>query len=241
MAGSTSCFDDGVAARRVQLGSFSALADTLAFVSTCKTLAELASFMFDAALSIGLQATAGGMLTGPKAQSGDLFYFNNWPESWLAVYRASGILELDPIVRWAMASGAPITWTDLASRLDPTDPGRELFVVAAQHGYKEGYALPVRSQAGHLGLLSVAGDRGPLSFEEQSVLQVLGTASMNRAEALAGNLAVVRPIPSLTERERECVAHAGAWPGGAGDCRQAWHIAGHGAFPPGQCAGQDAG
>ena len=116
------------------------------------------------------------------------------------------MLELDPIVRWAMASGAPITWTELAGRLDPSDPGCELFRVAARHGYVEGFALPVRSQAGHLGLLSVAGDRGPLSVEEQSVLQVLGTAVINRAEALAGDVAIARPMPALTERERECVA-----------------------------------
>ena len=189
-----------------QATSLATLPSALACILDCETVAQLGWLMFSIADAMGLQATAGGMLTGPKAESGDLFYFNNWPNSWLAIYRTSGILELDPIVRWAMASGAPITWTDLAGRLDPADPGRELFLVAAQHGYKEGYALPVRSQAGHLGLLSVAGDRGPLSLEEQSVLQVLGVAGMNRAEALAGDLAIIRPMPSLTERERACVA-----------------------------------
>ncbi len=196
----------GPGSHPVQACSFALLPDTLACLTSCQTVTDLGLFMFEIVASIGLQATAGGMLTGPKALSGDLFYFNNWPNSWLEIYRVSGILELDPIVRWAMASGTPITWADLAKRLDPNDPGRELFLVAAQHGYKEGFALPVRSQAGHIGLLSVAGDRGALSGEEQTVLQVLGTAAMNRAETLAGDNAAARPVPSLTKRERECVA-----------------------------------
>ena len=182
------------------------LAGTLWKVMASKTINDLGHLMFGLGQQMNLQATAGGMLTGPKAQSGNLFYFNNWPESWLAIYRASGILELDPIVRWAMASGAPITWSDLANRLEPMDPGRELFLVAAQHGYKDGFALPVRTLTGHLGLYSVAGDRGALSLEEQSFLQVVGTAAMNHAETLAGQPELARPLPSLTERERACVA-----------------------------------
>ena len=106
--------------------------------------------------SDALDVTAGGMLTGPKAESGDLFYFNNRPESWLAVYRASGLLEVDPIVRWAMASGTPSRWDDLASRLDAADPAREPCGLAARHGYRECFALPVRTLAGHLGLDSVS-------------------------------------------------------------------------------------
>ena len=133
------------------------IADSLRQVAASETVSNLGAFIFDVAEAMDLKVTAGGMLTGPKAESGDLFYFNNWPASWLAVYRASGILEVDPIVRWAMASGAPITWGDLASRLDSADPARELFVLAARHGYCAGFALPVRTLAGHLGLLSLAG------------------------------------------------------------------------------------
>ena len=175
-------------------------------VMECKNLTVLTQRVVAITYDLRFTAVAGGMLTGPKAESGNLFYFNNWPETWLEVYQRSGILELDPIVRWAMASGAPITWSALASQLDPADPGRELFILAAEHGYTEGFAVPVRTLAGHLGLVSVAGDRGTLSTEEQIFLQVVGAAAINRAETLAEKPAVARPVAALTERERECVS-----------------------------------
>jgi DNA-binding CsgD family transcriptional regulator len=85
------------------------------------------------------------------------------------------------------------------------DPGHALFELAAQHGYKEGYVLPVRTVSGHLGLLSVAGDRPPLSLVEQSLLQVVGTAVLNRAEAITEEQPST-VIKALTKRERDCVA-----------------------------------
>ena len=206
MAEPTTQTGPGRGAALIGTGSLASITQALERINACGTVAQLGSFLFEAAAFLGLQATAGGMLTGPKAGSGDLFYFNNWPESWAAVYRSSGIMERDPVVRWAMVSGAPITWTDLQSRLAPDDPSGDLFALAAQHRYTEGFALPVRSQAGHLGLFSVAGERGPLSLGEQGLLQLLGTAGMNRAEMLAGHSDAARPARLLTEREQECVA-----------------------------------
>jgi DNA-binding CsgD family transcriptional regulator len=54
-------------------------------------------------------------------------------------------------------------------------------------------------------LLSVAGDRGVLSVGEQTFLQVVGTAAIDRAEMLEEQ-ETARPLPALTERERACVA-----------------------------------
>jgi DNA-binding CsgD family transcriptional regulator len=161
--------------------------------------------MFGISETLSLSATAGGMLTGPKAASDNLFYFNNWPASWVEVYRSNMIESKDPIVRWALGSGAPVTWLKLRAMLERTDPGHALFDLAAQHGYKEGYALPVRTASGHLGLLSVAGDRPPLSLVEQSLLQVVGTAALNRAEAITEEQPST-VIKALTKRERDCVA-----------------------------------
>jgi DNA-binding CsgD family transcriptional regulator len=177
----------------------------LAYVAQCSTLPELTTAIFGLSDKLLLSATAGGMLTGPKAASDDLFYFNNWPASWLEVYRAKLGNGQDPVVRWALGSGAPITWLGLRARLAPDDPGHGLFQLAAEHGFAEGFALPVRTTEGHLGLVSWGGDRAPLSFEEQGLLQVVGAAALNRAEAITGEQ-TLQVIKVLTRRERECVA-----------------------------------
>ncbi len=181
------------------------LAGWLRAIGSCDRIDDLAGLVFQLSGSLSLCTTAGGMLTGPKSASDDLFYFNNWPAAWLRTYQENGLAGRDPAVRWALGSGAPITWLDLRARLDVSDPGIDLFDLAAIHGFVEGYILPVRTTAGHLGLVCMAGDRPPLSPEEQALLQVTGTAAINRAEAItavqSGEL-----IKAFTARERECAA-----------------------------------
>ena len=185
--------------------SVGSIALWLTRIADCKRVQDVAAAMFDISSGLSLSATACGMLTGPKATSDTLFYFNNWPASWVDLYRAHAIEGRDPLVRWALGSGAPVTWLKLRAMLEPGDPGHALFDLAAQHGYVEGYALPVRTTAGHLGLLSVAGDRPALSVDEQSFLQVTGSAALNRAEAITEEQAS-QVIKALTKRERACVA-----------------------------------
>jgi DNA-binding CsgD family transcriptional regulator len=184
--------------------SMGSVAQWLARIAECKRVQDLAGVMFEISSALSLSATACGMLTGPKAASDSLFYFNNWPASWVDLYRANAIEGRDPVVRWALGSGAPITWLKLRAMLVPGDPGRLLFDLAAQHGYVEGFALPVRTAGGHLGLLSVAGNRPPLSVDEQSFLQVTGSAVINRAEAITEEQAN-QVIKAFTRRERDCV------------------------------------
>jgi LuxR family transcriptional activator of conjugal transfer of Ti plasmids len=174
-------------------------------IAQCNTLAELATTIFGLSNALSLSATAGGMLTGPKSASDDLFYFNNWPASWLDIYRAKLVDGQDPLVRWALGSGAPISWLNLRAKLEPGDPGHKLFELAAAQGFIEGFALPVRSAAGHLGLVSWGGDRPALSLDDQSLLQVIGAAALNRAEVITEEQSS-QVIKVLTRRERDCVA-----------------------------------
>jgi DNA-binding CsgD family transcriptional regulator len=197
--------EQGLPNDEVRPASNGSMLNSLNRIAECNSLAELASVVFRVADELLLSATAGGMLTGPKAATSDLFYFNNWPSTWLDVYRTKLIDGQDPIVRWALGSGAPITWLDLKAKLIPGDPGRKLFELAAANGFVEGFALPVRTTAGHLGLVSWGGDRPALSLDEQSLLQVVGTAALNHAEALTEDQSG-HVIKVMTRRERDCVA-----------------------------------
>ncbi len=170
----------------------------------CARMGELASLAADSVGMAGMTAIASGMITGPRLARGEVFHFNNWPEDWLTLYRARGYLERDPIPRWAVVSGAPVRWTDMLRQLPPSDPGYEIAAEAARFGFNEGVITPVRTLAGHLGLVSVGGPRTALSDEEFHFLHTICTATLHRAEALAQDSAP--PVaPQFSRREQECV------------------------------------
>jgi DNA-binding CsgD family transcriptional regulator len=153
----------------------------------------------------GLSAYAGGMVTGPIAHSTRPFYFFNWPETWIRVYEQRGFLRKDPAARWAIGSGAPITWSELKAELPANDPGHEVFAEAILHGYSEGLVVPVRTGSGALGLVSSGGDRDRLLADETALLAAFFGAALIRAEELTGTSRPPTPSP-LTLRERECTA-----------------------------------
>lgn len=172
-------------------------------IHRCDAMSSLSALTDRAVATVGMSAVACGMITGPRAASAPMFHFQNWPASWLAEYGEQGYAARDPTPRWAIVSGAPITWSELRTRLPRSDVGHEVYDAAARHGFREGLAVPVRTVDGHLGLVVAGGDRERLNRQEQTFLQVVATAALHRAEALAGATAEA-PSPALSPREREC-------------------------------------
>lgn len=169
----------------------------------CKTMAALAAATDRAVATVGMSAVACGMITGPRAAGTPMFHFQNWPAEWLAEYAAQGYAARDPTPRWAIVSGAPITWSELRSRLPRNDAGHDVYEAAARYGFREGLAVPVRTHEGNLGLVVAGGNRGRLKRQEQTFLQVVATAALHHAETLAG-AAAEAPSVTLSPREREC-------------------------------------
>lgn len=177
-----------------------------ALLATCHDMAGLAAAAAEEVALVGMTAIASGMVTGPKAVSDNAFHFNNWPRDWVELYRTRDFLSKDPIPRWAVVSGAPVTWSDLKRELPPNDPGHEVFEAVERAGFHEGMVTPVRTLDGHLGLVSVGGWRDRLLPAECQFLQAICTATLHRAEALRTEATEQRPPPAFSRRERECVA-----------------------------------
>jgi DNA-binding CsgD family transcriptional regulator len=176
-------------------------------IARSPTIEALSATFSEAVGELGMQASASGMVSGPRAVSRSPFHFTNWPPAWMAVYRERGFLARDPIPRWAIISGEAISWTDAVKRLPANDPGREVAETAADHGFHEGFVTPVRTLAGALGLVSVGGGRrSAFTLTERTVLQTLSILTLNRAEAILG-AGGEKPIPAaFSLRERECHA-----------------------------------
>ena len=131
----------------IELGSaWSAYFDLL---NGCRSVNDVSTIMQREA-SAGLTAVACGMVTGPKALSPDPFYFNNWPQGWLAMYKERAFFEKDAVPRWALNSGASITWSALKQRLSMSDPAHEVYNAALAFGFREVSCRPCGLVLGHL-------------------------------------------------------------------------------------------
>lgn len=170
----------------------------------CETVDQLSDLIARAVNPYGMTASASGMVSGPRAFSINPSHFANWPERWAALYESRGFFFIDPIVRWAMLSGAPATWSDVRTSLAPTDVGHTLYKEAAVFGFTEGLATPVRGIDGHLGLVALGGARGKLKSDETAFLAAISNIVFQRADELCGPVKPA-PLPSqFSLREQEC-------------------------------------
>ncbi|MDB5480428.1 MAG: rhiR [Caulobacteraceae bacterium] len=166
---------------------------------------ELARDFAKAIAPLRMTASASGMVSGPRALSAIPFHFTNWPSDWIDVYRLRGFVKIDPLPRWAIISGEPVSWSEVVARLPPSDPGQEVSRAARAYGFHEGFVTPVRTRTGALGLVSVGGGARPaFQLQERIFLQVVSAAALMHAEALMD--APAAPPSPFTLREQECVA-----------------------------------
>lgn len=154
---------------------------------------------------LGITAAASGVVSGPKAASGNPFHFSNWPAEWIKLYMAEDFLLADPIPRWARNSGQPVTWSELIKALPERDRGRKVITAASRSGYTEGVVIPMRARDNSLGLISMGGSRAPFSLGELVYLSNVGRAAFEAADRIenAGKAGSASPILSM--REIECL------------------------------------
>lgn len=170
-----------------------------------RSIDELARDFASAIAPLGMTTSASGMVSGPRGLSANPFHFTTWPAAWMETYQARGFIKIDPLPRWAIVSGEPVSWTEVMARLPPTDPGQEVARAARPYGFYEGFVTPVRTGTGALGLVSAGGGERPaFQLQERIFLQVISATTLRHAEALLAPAAT--PASPFTLREQECIA-----------------------------------
>ena len=104
--------------------------EAMAAFSRCEDVGTLSKIFADRLNPLGQTVAACGMVTGAKAIGGNPFFFVTWPKSWLDLYVERDFVRKDPLPRWALVSGLPVTWTALKKRLPRNDPGQEVYRAA---------------------------------------------------------------------------------------------------------------
>ncbi len=182
------------------------LVDAARRIVAAPSIADLSDAFAAAVEPLGMTAFASGMVSGPRALGDDPFHFVHWPSDWLDRYRAEGFVRIDPIARYAIVEGEAVSWTQILDRLPANDVGWTVQRAAREHGFYQGFATPVRTVGGALGLVSVGGgERTDFDLDERIYLQTLSVAALSRGEHLLADT----PEPSaavLTLRENECAS-----------------------------------
>ena len=201
-----SCYVMAVVVSTDELGRY--VIDTIGSLSLCATPSQLERVASAACARVGITTIASGMVTGPKSTSGDPFHFNTWPDAWMRLYQSKGWVEQDPVPRYAVVSGLPVTWSALMRDLPAGDPGHAIYRAAREHGFNEGFVTPVRTADGQLGLVSVGTGLTELPPAHCYFLQGICTAVLHRAESIrVGERGEERGWPpSFSARERQCLA-----------------------------------
>lgn len=83
-----------------------------------------------------------------------VFYSMQWSESWRRFY-LEHFLDRDPLLRFIEDAEEPLTWSEWRASKRLTAEEKAAFHLVGQHGWVDGFALPVPRRGSHIGLVSV--------------------------------------------------------------------------------------
>lgn len=124
-------------------------------LATCGTVAEVQALFAAAIAAHGYTVSACGAFvpteTGPEAH----FFFQDWPETWIALYQRQNFIEVDFSVAEARQRVAPFTWAEMRGFRVPTRAEAALWRTANQWGWSEGLVVPIHGPGGYMGLVTM--------------------------------------------------------------------------------------
>lgn len=130
--------------------------------------------------------------------------FVNYPEEWKSHYVHQGFQSIDPTLKRAAQSVAPVDW----SRLDKDRDFQSVFGNARDFGIPaQGLTIPIRGPYGDLGMLSVTRECTPEDWRKlkrQVLSELQGVAAHIHDAVMRSGLAMRSlRVPSLSQRECE--------------------------------------
>jgi len=141
---------------------------------------------------------------GFNSVDGSVHGFVNYPDAWKQHYAENGYETMDPTLRMAARSVAPVDW----QRLEHDRNFAEVFRPARDFGISDrGLTIPIRGPYGDLGMLSVTRDCSPEEWRKlkRHVMTDLQGVATHIHDAVMRSGLVMRSlrVTALSTRERE--------------------------------------
>lgn len=130
---------------------------------------------------------------------------HNYPEAWARVYIGFDLAAADPIRRASERSLTGFKWADVDRYIPLSRGDRQLLRVARESGIGDGFTVPRHLPGEASGSCSFAmNPHADIPFEMLHVAEIVGAVAIASAREIIGT-SPPRPMPVLTERQRECV------------------------------------
>lgn len=156
--------------------------------------------------TLGLVHSVCGAWTGVSAHRVHRFFFNDWPEDWLALYNERQIFADDPFVEEARRSMTLYLWSEVETRRPLTPRAQAVYDVGRAYGWREVVGVPIHGPMGYQGLVSLASfEAVTFSPQERACLDLISRAIHERCRREIGFGLVSEDMPKLTAREIECM------------------------------------
>lgn len=129
----------------------------------------------------------------------------NYPDDWQERCLERGYERIAPVIKESRMGAGPIRWSDVYSDASTTEYERRIFDEAATFGLKSGVSVPLLGPQGSCAIMSFARhcDR---EFQDRTITYLqLAATHFHLSVAKLASSNVVRKIPTLSSREKECI------------------------------------
>ncbi|MEM8877429.1 MAG: LuxR family transcriptional regulator [Pseudomonadota bacterium] len=159
--------------------------------------------LIDLTKNYGLDRLIAGTIPAPHLSPSEQksnILFAGWPQDWMRHYVNQSYAYVDPILyRVTTAPGTAFSWRDTSP-----PPGREvsskrMMNEAAEHGLKEGFAVPLVTLEGDLATVSFGGEAMDLPQEAAGLIHLVAIFAIGRAFQLQSQSEL--KFDPLTQRE----------------------------------------
>lgn len=125
------------------------------------------------------------------------------PQAWIDAYKLGGLHDRNPVVFASARRATAFQWTDCGFDEYRSWAG---FGVARDLGFRDGFTVPCHGPGGRYGVISFGFERIDLSPREKRIMALAASVAHERMMVLSPPPAVRVLVPSLTPRERDCLA-----------------------------------
>ncbi|KVG72109.1 LuxR family transcriptional regulator [Burkholderia ubonensis] len=122
---------------------------------------EVYGWIEHAARGLGYEYCAYGLRMPWPVSRPRIHMLDNYPEAWQKRYREARYVDIDPTVKHARRSQAPIVWSDACFAATP-----QLWSEAQAHGLRHGWTQSAFDRCGVSGMLTLARSNGPITPAE---------------------------------------------------------------------------
>jgi len=177
-----------------------------ALAAACRTKAELAVLIEEAARAMDFEFVALLHSTSLMRVSARLIRYDNYPPGWERRLVGRGEQIVDPILAIARRRASGFQWTDALVASQLSGPQRAILDDAARIGIRQGFTVPANVPGEPEGSISFATrSTRPIGRERQRLADEIGRMGFEAARAIMGMPGDLLAEPGMSPREREVI------------------------------------